>query len=85
MARTRPPGPTPPTATASGDHPYPTTWERVAELKVFRTQASAWERLIAWRTDMRRHGWRLLRVTSNRDELVAVFGKTKPELANRDG
>lgn len=51
---------------------------------MFRTPLAAWERLIAWRTDMRRHGWRLLRVTSNRDELVAVFGKTKAELTSRD-
>ena len=69
---------------ASRDRGYPTAWERVAELRVFRTPLSAWERLIAWRADMRRHGWRLLRVTSDARELVAVFGKTKPELTGRD-
>lgn len=68
---------------SSADPPYPLTWEQVAELRVFRTPHAAWERLIAWRADMRRHGWRLLRVTSDADELVAVFGKTKPELTGR--
>ncbi|MFI5235433.1 MAG: hypothetical protein ACHQXA_06970 [Gemmatimonadales bacterium] len=67
----------------STDHLYPATWERVAELRVFRTPQAAWERLIAWRGDMRKRGWRLLRVTSDADELVAVFGKTKPELTGR--
>lgn len=69
---------------ASRDRGYPTAWERVAELRVFRTPLTAWERLIAWRADMRKHGWRLLRVTSDAKELVAVFGKTKPELTGRD-
>lgn len=65
------------------DRAYPTAWERVAELRVFRTPLAAWERLISWRADMRKRGWRLLRVTSDADELVAVFGKTKPELTGR--
>lgn len=51
---------------------------------MFRTPLAAWERLIAWRADMRKRGWRLLRVTSDSTELVAVFGKTKPELTGRD-
>jgi hypothetical protein len=29
---------------------------------------------------MRKRGWRLLKVSSEKEELVAVFGKTKPEL-----
>ncbi|MGB7213102.1 MAG: hypothetical protein WBC97_10815 [Gemmatimonadales bacterium] len=66
------------------DRGYPNAWERVAELRVFRTPLTAWERLIAWRADMRKRGWRLLRVTSDSKELVAVFGKTKPELTARD-
>lgn len=68
---------------APGDRGYPTAWERVAELRVFRTPLAAWERLISWRADMRKRGWRLLRVTSDSDELVAVFGKTKSELTGR--
>ena len=65
------------------DRPYPESWERVAELRVFRAPHAAWERLIAWRNDMRKIGWRLLRVTSDKDELVAVFGKTKNELETK--
>lgn len=68
---------------SAAEQPYPLNWERVAELRVFRTPQAAWERLIAWRADMRKRGWRLLRVTSDADELVAVFGKTKPELTGR--
>jgi hypothetical protein len=60
--------------------PYPDSWEQVADLRVFRTTASDWDRLISWRTDMRKRGWKLLRVTSDDSELVAVFGKTKPDL-----
>jgi hypothetical protein len=60
--------------------PYPDAWEQVADLRVFRTTASDWDRLISWRTDMRKRGWKLLRVTSDDSELVAVFGKTKPDL-----
>ena len=69
-----------PTKPTQEDRPYPEHWERVAELRVFRAPHAAWERLIAWRNDMRKLGWRLLRVTSDKDELVAVFGKTKTEL-----
>ena len=60
--------------------PYPEAWENVAELRVFRATAKEWEKLIAWRADMRKRGWKLLRVTSDESELVAVFGKTKPDL-----
>jgi hypothetical protein len=69
-------------STASHDHnkPYPETWEQVADLRVFRTSAKDWDRLIGWRQDMRKRGWKLLRVTSDEVELVAVFGKTKPDL-----
>ena len=71
---------TSPTKPPQDERPYPEHWERVAELRVFRAPHAAWERLIAWRNDMRKLGWRLLRVTSEKDELVAVFGKTKPDL-----
>ena len=64
----------------SEERPYPDHWERVAELRVFRAPHAAWDRLIAWRNDMRKRGWRLLRVTSDNQELVAVFGKTKADL-----
>ncbi|HXW96334.1 MAG TPA: hypothetical protein VEI47_02030 [Gemmatimonadales bacterium] len=73
MART-PPSPDP-------IRPYPDSWEQVADLRVFRTDAADWDRLATWRQDMRKRGWKLLKVTSDDVELVAVFGKTK---ADRD-
>jgi hypothetical protein len=60
--------------------PYPPSWEQVADLRVFRTDASDWDRLATWRADMRKRGWKLLKVTSDDVELVAVFGKTKGDL-----
>ena len=60
--------------------PYPESWENVAELRVFRASAREWPKLIGWRADMRKRGWKLLRVTSDDKELVAVFGKTKSDL-----
>jgi hypothetical protein len=63
--------------------PYPAQWERVADLRVFRTSPDAWEKLIAWRTDMGKRGWRLLRVTHEGPELVAVFGRTKADRQSR--
>ena len=59
--------------------PYPESWEQVADLRVFRTDAKDWDRLATWRQDMRKRGWKLLRVTSDDVELVAVFGKTKAD------
>jgi hypothetical protein len=59
--------------------PYPTDWERVADVRVLRTTIQEWEKLIAWRTDMRRRGWKLLRVSHDGPELVAVFGRTKTD------
>jgi len=61
---------------------YPPSWERVAELRVFKTSPDEWTRLIAWRADMRRRGWKLLRVNTEENEMVAVFGKTRPELTS---
>jgi hypothetical protein len=49
----------------------------VADLRVFRTSAEEWEKLIGWRTDMRKRGWKLLKVTSESSEVVAIFGRTK--------
>jgi hypothetical protein len=67
----------------TGGKPYPEQWERVADLRVFRTSPDAWEKLIAWRTDMGKRGWRLLRVTHEGPELVAVFGRTKADRQDR--
>jgi len=59
--------------------PYPPQWESVADLRVFRTTSEEWQKLIAWRADMRRRGWSLLRVSSEGAEMVAVFGRTKTD------
>ena len=67
---TQPPGP-------SKSTPYPPHWESVADLRVFRTTAQEWEELITWRNDMLKRGWKLLRVTSEEIEVVAIFGRTK--------
>ena len=67
---TQPPGP-------SKAAPYPPHWENVADLRVFRTTAQEWEKLIGWRTDMRKRGWKLLKVMSEETEVVAIFGRTK--------
>jgi hypothetical protein len=61
--------------------PYPIDWDRVADVRVMRTTTQEWEKLIAWRTDMRRRGWKLLRVSHEGPELVAVFGRTKTDRA----
>jgi len=57
----------------------------VAELRVFRTTAERWQRLIGWRAEMRRKGWKLLRVSADAGEMVAVFGRTKDSLLARQG
>jgi len=67
---TQPPG-------SSKSAPYPPQWENVADLRVFRTTAEEWEKLIGWRTDMRKRGWKLLKVLSEDTEVVAIFGRTK--------
>ena len=59
--------------------PYPAHWESVADLRVFRTTTEEWEKLLGWRQDMRRRGWKLLRVSSDGPELVAIFGRTKTD------
>ena len=61
--------------------PYPAHWEQVADLRVFRTTDQEWEKLIGWRADMRKRGWKLLRVSSDAGEMVAVFGRTKEDRA----
>jgi hypothetical protein len=64
-------------------NPYPAEWERVAELRVFHATPAEWEKLIGWRADMQRKGWRLLQVSSGTKEILAVFGRTKAELLDR--
>lgn len=59
------------------DRPYPANWEAVADLKVLRTASGDWDKVVAWRTDMLKRGWKLLRITSDGSETVAVFGKTR--------
>jgi hypothetical protein len=62
--------------------PYPQQWEEVADLRVFRTTAEEWDKLLSWRTDMRKRGWKLLRVSSDGPELVAIFGRTRSDRAS---
>ena len=57
--------------------PYPPHWGNLADLRVFRTTAQEWEKLIVWRTDMLKRGWKLLKVSSEDTEVVAIFGRTK--------
>ena len=64
--------------------PYPIAWERVAELRVFHTTPQQWEKLIGWRADMQRKGWRLLQVSADSVDMVAVFGRTKKELLEKE-
>lgn len=49
----------------------------MAHVKVFRATSGEWEKVVGWRTDMLKRGWKLLRVSSDANEIVAVFGKTR--------
>jgi hypothetical protein len=69
-----------PPSQGSQAKPYPPAWENVADLRVLRTAAGDWPKLISWRAEMSKHGWKLLQVNSDERELVAVFGKTKAAL-----
>lgn len=62
------------------DPPYPPSWDQVAEVRVFRAAVAEWERLISWRADMKRKGWKLLRVNTRDTEITAVFGRTRSDL-----
>ncbi len=73
----------PSAAEAPDTRPYPETWEEVAELRVFRTTTPKWASLIGWRGEMRRKGWKLLRVATESGEIIAVFGRTRTELRQR--
>jgi hypothetical protein len=59
---------------------YPPDWDQVADIRVFHTTSNEWERLISWRGDMKRKGWRLLRVTTDNKDITAVFGRTREDL-----
>jgi len=64
-------------STNGPDRAYPRSWENVAHLRVLRTSTGEWDKVVGWRTDMIKRGWRLLRVSTDADEIVAVFGKTR--------
>jgi hypothetical protein len=57
--------------------PYPPEWDAVAEIRTFRAAHAEWEKLAGWTADMRKHGYRLLRVTSDGGQIVAVYGKSR--------
>jgi hypothetical protein len=61
----------------NGSGHYPPSWENVAHLRVFRTSTGDWDKVVSWRADMVKRGWKLLRVSSDAEEIVAVFGKTR--------
>jgi hypothetical protein len=60
-----------------GSRDYPRSWENVAHLRVLRTSTGEWDKVVSWRADMVKRGWKLLRVSSDAEEVVAVFGKTR--------
>ena len=57
--------------------PYPASWEARADIRVLRAPASQWEKLIQWRADTTTRAWRLLKVTSEGQEIIAVFGRPR--------
>ena len=61
----------------SSERLYPRSWENVAHLRVFRASTGEWDKVVSWRADMVKRGWKLLRVSSDAEEIVAVFGKTR--------
>ena len=75
----------PATPEAPESRPYPETWEQVAELRVFRATSKEWASLIQWRREMRRKGWKLLRVNTESGSVNAVFGRTRADLLQRTG
>jgi hypothetical protein len=74
-----------PDSAEARQHPYPEGWDAVADLRVFRAAASKWTSLIGWRAEMRRKGWKLLKVATEGSEVIAVFGRTRSELKQREG
>jgi len=72
-----------PDSAGTNSRPYPEDWEAVAELRVFRSSEQRWQRLIGWRAEMGRKGWKLLRVNADGSDMVAVFGRTKDQLLKK--
>lgn len=62
---------------SGGDKPYPPQWDQVAEIRVLRAPDNDWDKLSAWGADMKKKGWRLLQVSSDGGQIVAVFGKSR--------
>jgi hypothetical protein len=60
-----------------GPKPYPAAWDRASEIRVLRAPAGEWTKVVAWRTDLARHGWKLVQLSSDDREITAVFGKTR--------
>ncbi len=56
---------------------YPPAWDRTADVRIFRAPEHDWAKLSVWSADMRRRGWRLLRVVTEGEQLVAIFGRTR--------
>lgn len=67
----------------TANQPYPPDWEKVAELRVFNSTPKEWTKLISWRAEMKRKGWKLLKVTTGPSRMIAIFGRTRQELLNR--
>lgn len=55
----------------------------MAEIRVFRTTEQRWQRLLGWRSEMGRKGWKLLQVSADGGDMVAVFGRTKDQLLKK--
>jgi hypothetical protein len=70
-------------SSAARSRPYPEDWEAVAEIRVFRTTEQRWQRLLGWRSEMGRKGWKLLQVSADGGDMVAVFGRTKDQLLKK--
>lgn len=74
----------PATPKQTESRPYPDGWDQVAEIRVFRTTGGEWQSLIVWRRDMKRKGLKLLKVATRRGEMLAVFGRTRGDLLERE-
>jgi hypothetical protein len=44
---------------------------------VLRAPVNDWQKLITWRSDLGKRGFRLLRVVSEGGEMVAIFGRSR--------
>jgi hypothetical protein len=64
---------------------YPTAWDRTTDIRIFRAPEHDWEKLSVWSADMKRRGWRLLRVVTERQQLVAIFGRARDKASSATG